>query len=80
MNRVQRWLLRLARVTSINPGRVDDGLVSLGRAGTELDPRWDSLLEDLSEARECVEDKPTGQAPCVVGVFVRVRGWDHTDI
>ena len=58
MNRLQRWLLRLARVTSVDVGKANDGLVSMTTAGTELDPRWEDLLQGLSDAREAWRTNP----------------------
>lgn len=62
MNRFQRWaqrgLLRLAGVTAVDVGKASDGLVSLGTAGTDLDPRWDELLQGLTDAREAWRTNP----------------------
>ena len=58
MNRFQKWLLRLARVTPVDVGRSGDGLVPFRTAGTDLDPRWDDLLRNLNDAREAWRANP----------------------
>ena len=58
MNWLQRMLVRLARVTPVLPGQADDGLLRLGMAGTELDKRWDVLLQEFSDARDAWRRNP----------------------
>ncbi len=52
------WVLRLARVEAVDPGREADGLTRLGSAGTELDKLWEELSQEFSDAREVWRRNP----------------------
>ncbi len=51
MNRLQKLVLTLARVSVAMPGRPGDGLVRAS-AGTGLDKPWEELSQEFTDARE----------------------------
>ena len=49
---------RLANVAPVPVGRANDGLVVVHSGGTELDKRWDALLQEFTDALEAWRTNP----------------------
>lgn len=57
-NLLQRFAVWLARVTAVEVGKPDDGLVSLEHGGGPLDRTWDDLSGQFSDALEAWRKNP----------------------
>ena len=56
---LQRFLLRLARVSAVPVGKEGDGLVRpLFSSGSEIDPDWGYLSAQIEDAREAWRKNP----------------------
>ncbi len=57
-NLAQRFAVWLARVTAVDVGKADDGLLPLARGGGPLDRVWDELSGQFSDALEAWRKNP----------------------
>jgi len=76
---VERFVFWLARVTSVDVGKPDDGLVSMFSAGTEMDKPYEQLAAEFTDALAAWRTNPLARriisliGAYVVGAGMRLR-------